>query len=195
MLLSMSRRRSLFAVVTVMAVSLACDALLLTEEGSRPDVDDDDEGSDLGAFDQALLDTHNEVRAAASPTPSPALSPLTWSTSLATTAQAWGERCVFEHSEGSLRENLALFSPREVDADMATQVVELWASERADFSLSSNSCAASAQCGHYTQVVWRGTERVGCGVAECDNVPDFGTGTLWVCNYDPPGNYVGERPY
>ncbi len=62
-------------------------------------------------------------------------------------------------------------------------------------SLSSNSCAAGKQCGHYTQLVWRDTERVGCGVANCNNVDGFGAGNLWVCNYDPPGNYVGERPY
>jgi pathogenesis-related protein 1 len=30
---------------------------------------------------------------------------------------------------------------------------------------------------------------VGCGVARS------GRTEVWVCNYDPPGNYVGERPY
>ena len=44
-------------------------------------------------------------------------------------------------------------------------------------------------CGHYTQVVWANTLSVGCGVAVCP------TGTIVVCNYAPPGNYVGEKPY
>lgn len=194
MLVSMSRRRSLSVVLPLVVACAGCDARL-PDEGRRPDVDNGAEGEDLGAFDQALLDAHNATRAAASPTPSPALSPVTWSTSLASTAQDWAERCVFEHSGGNLGENLAVFSPRDVDASTATEVVELWASEVADYTLSSNSCAAGAQCGHYTQLVWRDTERVGCGVAECDDIRDFGPGTLWVCNYDPAGNYVGEKPY
>jgi len=44
-------------------------------------------------------------------------------------------------------------------------------------------------CGHYTQIVWRDTKQVGCGVAR-DNRRE-----IWVCNYDPPGNWVGHRPY
>lgn len=194
MLVSMSRRRSLPPVVALVVTCFACDAFA-PEAGRRPDVDNGAEGDDLGALDQALLDAHNAARAAASPTPSPALSPVTWSTSLASTAQDWAERCVFEHSEGNLGENLAVFSPRDVDANTGAEVVELWASEVADYNYGGNSCAAGAQCGHYTQLVWRDTERVGCGVAECDNIPDFGPGTLWVCNYDPAGNYVGEKPY
>jgi pathogenesis-related protein 1 len=42
-------------------------------------------------------------------------------------------------------------------------------------------------------VVWRGSNEIGCGVSSC---PLFGTtGLLWVCNYDPPGNIIGQRPY
>jgi len=47
-------------------------------------------------------------------------------------------------------------------------------------------------------VVWRGSARLGCGVAKCSkNSPfsGFPDWQLWVCNYDPPGNYVGQRPY
>ena len=45
-------------------------------------------------------------------------------------------------------------------------------------------------CGHYTQVIWRNTQRVGCGVAVCPNGAE-----IWTCNYDPPGNYLGQNPY
>jgi hypothetical protein len=44
-------------------------------------------------------------------------------------------------------------------------------------------------CGHYTQIVWRNTKSVGCAVARGKGVE------VWVCNYDPPGNYAGQRPY
>jgi hypothetical protein len=52
----------------------------------------------------------------------------------------------------------------------------------------------SSGCGHYTQVIWRTTQRVGCGYSECQGDSGFTYG-IWVCNYDPPGNYIGETPY
>ena len=39
-------------------------------------------------------------------------------------------------------------------------------------------------CGHFTQVVWPTTERVGCAVG-----PGDAGWTNLICNYDPPGNY------
>jgi pathogenesis-related protein 1 len=44
-------------------------------------------------------------------------------------------------------------------------------------------------CGHYTQIVWRDTTSVGCAAQSCPQ------GEIWVCDYSPPGNYVGQHPY
>ena len=44
----------------------------------------------------------------------------------------------------------------------------------------------SADTGHFTQVVWRGTREVGCGHAQCNG------NDIWVCQYDPPGNFEGQ---
>ncbi len=44
-------------------------------------------------------------------------------------------------------------------------------------------------CGHYTQVVWHSTETVGCGKASC------GSEEVWLCNYNPSGNWFGQKPY
>ena len=41
----------------------------------------------------------------------------------------------------------------------------------------------------YTQMVWRDTTALGCGEAICDKT------LIVACNYDPPGNYIGRRPY
>src|ERR1035437_5741567 len=67
------------------------------------------------------------------------------------------------------------------------EVVEAWASEARDYDYRSNRC--HGQCGHYTQIVWRNTKSAGCAVAR------GGRREIWVCSYDPPGNYVGQRPY
>ena len=54
---------------------------------------------------------------------------------------------------------------------------------------NSNKCKPGKMCGHYTQIVWKNTKKVGCAMIECN-----GTST-WVCQYDPPGNWVGQKPY
>ena len=47
-------------------------------------------------------------------------------------------------------------------------------------------------CGHYTQVMWNNTQSVGCGL----RTTCTGTyATMISCNYYPPGNYVGQRPF
>ena len=63
---------------------------------------------------------------------------------------------------------------------------------------SSNSC--SGVCGHYTQIVWRSTTEVGCGLRVCTTGSPFdshpgATWTMVVCDYRPPGNFRGQRPY
>lgn len=45
--------------------------------------------------------------------------------------------------------------------------------------------------GHFTQVIWTGSTKVGCGQAA--SLGKKG-GVYTVCNYDPPGNYIGQFP-
>jgi uncharacterized protein YkwD len=115
--------------------------------------------------------------------------PLVWSTRLATLAQNWANYLIqtglYKHpSNLQYGENLfEVVGPR---ADVR-QVVDAWASEQARYDHRTYSC--SGRCGHYTQLIWRDTRLVGCGVAQKNRRQ------VWVCNYDPPGNIVGERPY
>ena len=48
-------------------------------------------------------------------------------------------------------------------------------------------------CGHYTQVIWRDSTQLGCGVSTC--TADGITYDIWICNYAPPGNIIGKAPY
>ncbi len=74
-----------------------------------------------------------------------------------------------------------------------------WASEDVDYDYASNTCNAGKVCGHYTQLVWRDSTGVGCASRVCNVNSPFTIGNgrwiLWVCDYLPPGNYIGERPY
>jgi len=153
---------------------------------------------------------HNAVRARLmNPMPSPALPPLTWSADIAKTAQAYAEKLasggnclnlVHSQTQG-LGENLAGYQ-----GTMATpmQVVEGWAGEEKCYTfgrfMTDDKCDMTCTmqqhsngCGHYTQVVWRNTTQVGCGMATCGS--GRSAGEVWVCNYKAPGNYVGQKAY
>ncbi|MEO7916885.1 MAG: CAP domain-containing protein [Dokdonella sp.] len=144
---------------------------------------------------QANLNAHNAVRAGVSPAASPALPIMQWNESVAATAQVHADRCVFEHSGNpGLGENIyALGAWADVEEDAALY----WALEAANYNYGSNSCAPGQQCGHYTQMVWRSSTNLGCGIRQCNSGSPWGSGewSVVVCNYSPPGNYIGVRPY
>ncbi|TBU33115.1 CAP domain-containing protein, partial [Dichomitus squalens] len=112
---------------------------------------------------------------------------LQWSDDLAAKAQSYAEQCELKHSDGALGpfgENLAaatgLFD--------ALRAVELFVQDQATFN------RAQLKLTHYTQVIWRSTTQLGCGVATCGNIfPGDGDATYHVCLYDPVGNVVGEE--
>ncbi|XP_062078600.1 pathogenesis-related protein PR-1-like [Humulus lupulus] len=119
--------------------------------------------------------------------------PLLWEAKLARHARRWASQrkadCALRHSSpiDGLGENIfwgggSGWTP--------TDAVRLWAEEEKDYSYKNNSCAHGQMCGHYTQIVWRSTRRVGCARVICDSGDTF-----MICNYDPPGNYIGEKPY
>lgn len=152
-----------------------------------------------GGTPQVWLDAQNAVRRNASPTPSPPLPALTWSTSAADVAQAWANGCTYQHNagRGDRGENIAASAPQGTWG--AADAVAAWASEAKDYDLASNTCASGKECGHYTQLVWRDTVRVGCAHRACSTGSPFGAQNpnwdFWVCDYEPPGNWVGQRPY
>jgi uncharacterized protein YkwD len=149
-------------------------------------------------FAREILSAHNQVRISANnPVPNPPLPALQWSASAATTAQAWADQCDFKHNpnRGNLGENIAAATPNSLTT---AGVVQSWASEASFYDYGTNACAPGKVCGHYTQVVWRSTTHLGCATKVCDKNSPFSGFTrwqFWVCNYSPPGNFVGQRPY
>ena len=73
-----------------------------------------------------------------------------------------------------------------------------WETEAADFKYAtpSGTCTndPSSNCEHYTQMVWRQSTAVGCGVTQCATVSGEGGGPYAVeaCNFSPEGNYSGS---
>jgi pathogenesis-related protein 1 len=133
---------------------------------------------------EEMLDAHNQVRSRVK------VAPLQWSHQLASRAQDWANslltRGQFLHRPKSpYGENL--FEIRGTTAS-PSMVVDAWAGEAPNYDYKSNRCRRG-MCGHYTQVIWASTQQVGCAVARNRSRE------VWVCNYDPPGNWVGQRPY
>lgn len=149
-----------------------------------------------------MLATHNRIRQQHN------LPPLSWSNKMANYAQEWAGHlaktgCNMTHRTDAGRdplkagENIFWGGPvtwsdgaSNFQKVSASEVAMSWASEKADYNYQNNSCRPGKQCGHYTQMVWKTTKTVGCGAAMC---PD--KGQIWVCSYDPAGNWVGKKPY
>ena len=131
---------------------------------------------------------------------------LSYSTELATSAQAWADNlkktneCHMRHSkpEGKYGENIFWASAinwtdgrHELQKVASAKPVDSWGSELSDYDYAKNSCKPGKMCGHYTQMVWKDSRKVGCAVAVCEDTLD----QVWVCQYQPAGNWVGHKPY
>ncbi|KAM7260889.1 hypothetical protein ACFE04_026364 [Oxalis oulophora] len=137
------------------------------------------------AHDKEYLAAHNKVRAKFG------LPKFEWNETLVAHAQNWANirrhDCNIKHSNGDYGENIfwgnfTHWTPSEI--------VQSWASESAYYNVETNQCKRQRICGHYTQIIWRDSERVGCASIECDHKK----GLFSICMYDPPGNYRGEMP-
>jgi len=75
------------------------------------------------------------------------------------------------------------------DIDENDVVVE-WARQALDYDYKTNTCAVNKDCENFKQVVWKDSQVLGCAAASCADMQQ-----IWVCNYDPPGNFIGQKPY
>ncbi|RWR77918.1 pathogenesis-related protein PRB1-3-like protein [Cinnamomum micranthum f. kanehirae] len=134
---------------------------------------------------QDFLRAHNAARARVR------VGPMTWDNNVAAYARNYANQrrgdCRLVHSGGPYGENIFWGSGREFTA---ADAVNSWESEKQFYNRNSNTCAAGKVCGHYTQVVWRNSVRLGCARVKCNNGAIFIT-----CNYSPPGNVQGQRPF
>ncbi len=163
-------------------------------------------GVTLAADTGTALRSHNQVRENVNagsyrgqPAAHPPLAPLGWDRALADRARRHAERCVWMHGDDRTDEgeNLAYSTKPTFGIGEA---VFLWAEERQGYDHASGACV-SEPCGHYTQLVWRDTLRVGCGQALCtplrrrSSLPLAAEAVFHACRYAPAGNVQGERPY
>ena len=107
---------------------------------------------------------------------------LTWSDELAAHAQesASGFAAKGCQSDQSVGQTVSVGPAGNLNPEM---VVQGWYDEIEQYNFDHGAFAATT--GHFTMVVWRASEHVGCGHAACNDKE------IWVCQYDPPGNVDG----
>ena len=149
-------------------------------------------GSDLTVREvEDLLQLHNKTRAEVG------VGPLSWSQKLAIYAQEWANHlasttCRLEHRPRSGRgeheygENLFMGTAGYYSV---ADAVKAWVDEKVYYRGETLNASNWNASGHYTQVVWESTTYVGCAKVECKG------NIIVVCNYDPPGNILGQKPY
>jgi len=113
------------------------------------------------------------------------LAPLKWDCKLAKMAQEWADRGIFEHRDTTYGENIFVSAHANLTMN---SMIDFWLAEKAFWNNSAGSCAAGKVCGHFTQIVWRSTAKVGCGI---NRTAPGNWKLMFVCNYDPAGNKGG----
>ena len=141
------------------------------------------EGFPRSDAERRCLEKHNEYRRLHGK------KELQWNSRIADSARQWaakqseGPGTDILHSDGTgFGENMA-WASAVVSGTEGGEAVKRWYDEICLY----NSCSPpSGGTGHFTQVVWTGSEYVGCAV-----VSNSG-GVYTVAQYYPHGNYNGE---
>lgn len=138
------------------------------------------------------LAAHNEERVRVG------MPRLKWDDRLAQRAQRWANHLAktqtFDHApvnpEADEGENLWMGTAHRYTPE---EMVGAWVDEKKDFKSAAfpnvSRTGRWQDVGHYVQIVWFNTSRVGCAVAE------GGGDEYMVCRYDPPGNWDGMHPF
>lgn len=161
-----------------------------------------------------IVDLHNQLRAWVaggfqSGLPAAAnMRALTWDDELATVAQRWADQCTDGHdkersvSRFHVGQNVALVWTYDFEDDLHDEPdwdsqVYAWYNEATEFHFKSASISPfsfSKKLGHFTQLVWADTYKIGCGYAYYRQAVR-GLTKIYVCNYGPGGNIIGGAMY
>jgi pathogenesis-related protein 1 len=179
---------------SVMKQMMLVVGLMIVSASAMAQIVGENTGSEITqAVAQEALDFHNKARKDVG------TDPLSWSAELASYAQAWANNlasrnCAFEHRSASnspdkknYGENIFWGSGSMYNAVDASKS---WYNEIEQYVHGTLTNDNWSVAGHYTQMVWQSTTSVGIGVATCQD-----GAVIVVANYDPPGNYLGQKAY
>ncbi len=158
-----------------------------------------------------LMLLHLSVRVSVQPSAMD-MNILEWSDQLEAHARYWVEKCSWKYPDlASRRErqlallglNIAAMATPEYDDENSppntAELYKLWLRAQKYYDYDLNVCK-EGYCGHYLQLIWASTDRVGCERAYCKGAKGVlgkvGKGRhVLVCVYSPPGRFANEKPY
>jgi len=121
---------------------------------------------------------------------------LTWDQQLADLAAEHAEKCEYEHGtlflsdKTKVGQNMARASWSKAQGEFPAAIhVDGWHREIKYFNNNSATCNEMGECGHYSQMVWASTSKVGCAHKICSERQS--SYDMIVCNYLPFGNEPG----
>uniref|UniRef100_A0A3B5B846 Serotriflin-like n=1 Tax=Stegastes partitus TaxID=144197 RepID=A0A3B5B846_9TELE len=140
-----------------------------------------------------IVNKHNALRRGVQPT-ARNMKKMSWNNEAAANAQKWANTCSMQHSPASSRqitsgcgENLYMSSSKNT----WTSAIQRWYDEVKDWRYGVGSVNGGV-VGHFTQIVWATSNKIGCARAYC---PNSKYKYFYVCHYCPPGNYNFTNPY
>ncbi|CAJ0571663.1 unnamed protein product, partial [Mesorhabditis spiculigera] len=115
---------------------------------------------------------------------------MVWNSTLATKASAYANTCPgLKHSGAAgVGENLYIVWGGRLNG-LGAAGSNAWANEF--YTYGPVGYTFSSKTGHATQMAWATTTAVGCGYQYCTRDKSY----FVVCNYWPPGNYIGQKAY
>ncbi|SMR53457.1 unnamed protein product [Zymoseptoria tritici ST99CH_1E4] len=150
------------------------------------------------SYKDAVLYHHNLHRANHS---SPA---LVWDTNLETIARDTAKTCQYKHNTtaggGGYGQNIAAGIPY---TNIGYVISDLFYNSEVNnykqYGQQKTDFTSFGSWGHFSQIVWKSTGRIGCATIGCpnglanvgSNVPPWFT----VCNYAGPGNYANDGQF
>uniref|UniRef100_A0A0N5A344 SCP domain-containing protein n=1 Tax=Parastrongyloides trichosuri TaxID=131310 RepID=A0A0N5A344_PARTI len=113
------------------------------------------------------------------------VGPVSWNTTIADKAQAYANHLakvdngLVHDSDHTYGENLLYCMKQSLK-----RTVKWWYEEIEDYNFKTHT--SNGVTGHFTQLIWKETNEMGCGVSHGKEV------SYVVCKYYPPGNMYGE---
>jgi len=127
---------------------------------------------------------------------------IKWDNTLAANAAKVAASCVYAHNTdiGGIPQGQNIAAG--VDADSVDRIITnmFYNGEVGYYAnyygMDSPPMDLFEKWGHFSQIVWKNTDSVGCATQHCPNgLANVGSGVppyFTVCNYSPPGNFANE---
>lgn len=161
-------------------------------EYEQPEQKEDSQSVDLidGSYEKIATDYHNQRRA------EHGAPPLQWDPELASIAREHASSCVYGHSKkyggGGYGQNIAAGYAAKDIQKLLTAFYNECSAYVGEYG-KANPGGSFKSYGHFTQMVWKDTSRLGCATVTCPSLVNAsGHKDFTVCNYKSPGNVSGQ---